>query len=120
MILSETNERKWKIVCERANLNDDKKFKPKKFKKPPKYLRVDQPKSKWIVKPTRLDLLKDAEAILESLMDNRVNKSRRFQPRRRRKKKKKSSLRSRPKPPEGREPGKSKNRSRSGSYETQK
>ena len=89
MILSETNEKKWRKICEKAHLNDDTKFKPKKFKRPPKYLRLDQPKNKWIVKPTRLDLLKDADAVLESLIENRVPRTRRFQQRRRRRKKKK-------------------------------
>ena len=79
MIISESNERKWRKLCEKSHLNDDAKFKPKKFKRPPKYLRLDQPKNKWIVRPTRLDLLKDAEAVLESLIENRVPRTRRFQ-----------------------------------------
>ena len=36
MILSETNEKKWRKICEKAHLNDDTKFKPKKFKRPQK------------------------------------------------------------------------------------
>ena len=99
MILSETNEKKWRKICEKAHLNDDTKFKPKKFKRPPKYLRLDQPKNKWIVKPTRLDLLKDADAVLESLIENRVPRTRRFQQRRRRRKKKKVIRKHNPKPP---------------------
>ena len=87
MIISESNERKWRKLCEKSHLNDDAKFKPKKFKRPPKYLRLDQPKNKWIVRPTRLDLLKDAEAVLESLIENRVPRTRRFQRRQKKRKK---------------------------------
>ena len=83
----EAEKEVWVPVAEKFELYDDEKFKRKKFKRPPIYLRRDQPKNKWIVKPTRLDLLKDADDVLEALVQNKVPRNRRFEQRARRKKK---------------------------------
>lgn len=78
----------WIPVSEKYNLHDDDKFKLKKFRRPPKYLRQDQPKNKWIVKPTKLDLMKDADAVLESLVEHRVPRTRRFERKKRQRRRK--------------------------------
>jgi hypothetical protein len=83
----EAEKEVWVPVAEKFELHDDEKFKRKNFKRPPIYLRQDQPKNKWIVKPTRLDLLKDADDVLEALVQNKVPRNRRFEQRARRKKK---------------------------------
>eukprot|EP00949_MAST-11_sp_MAST-11-sp1_P001902 g1902.t1 len=68
-------------------IESDQNFKPKVLKRPPKYLRKDQPRNKWIIKPRPTDLMQDAETIAQNLLDHRIPRERRFAGKRRRRKK---------------------------------